>query len=341
MKKQEKKASISRMRIVATLAVLFSHACSTLTENASIFSMTQTQHVFLQICLNLTKWAVPIFFVITGALMLDTSRELTPLVCVKKYAKRIALALLIFGVPFALMVQFFEVRTLNIQMILKAVWMVINGEGFSHLWYLYTLLGIYLILPLLKAYTDVASRSGERYLLSILFVFNFCVPFVNRLFGISIAFETQIGTYIFYLLLGQYLQNGVPSMLRKKWIASAVIVAAVVGTIVIAVLGGPVDMIWSYTSPINVICTMTIFTLFHSREEMCSTWVWRMDRLCFGVYLIHPVFIHFMYRVLHITPLTIGWYPLTLVILTLIFAVLSFAGSWLMSYIPPLKKYVL
>ena len=48
-------------------------------------------------------WAVPVFFIITGVLLLNPSKSITATDCIWKYEKRIVLALLIFGIPFAIL----------------------------------------------------------------------------------------------------------------------------------------------------------------------------------------------------------------------------------------------
>ena len=198
--------AISILRIAATVAVVFSHACSTITENPEVATLTKQQFATLDYLLNVCKWHVPMFFMLTGMLLLN-KKELTISTVVSKYAKRMLLALLVFGVPFAVLIQFFEVRQISIQLLGKAVIMTLNNESFSHLWYLFTMIGVYLAFPILKLIADKASKELIRYYLIILFTIDFVVPFLKVL-GFRMAFTMPFGTYvIFYILLGFYLSQ--------------------------------------------------------------------------------------------------------------------------------------
>ena len=59
------------------------------------------------------------------------------------------------------------------------------------------------------------------------------------------------------------------------------------------------------------------------------------------MYLIHPVFINFMYKFIKITPLNIKIIPIGIVMFFLIFVIVSFMSSWILNKIPILRKNVL
>lgn len=102
----------------------------------------------------------------------------------------------------------------------------------------------------------------------------------------------------------------------------------------------------SYDSPLTAVLAALIFVAFKNVDqdgitESKAAIIWKIDRLCFGVYLVHPVFIQFVYRVVKITPLDFSLYPLATLAFCLFFVVCSFIASWVMSLIKPLRKYIL
>lgn len=99
--------------------------------------------------------------------------------------------------------------------------------------------------------------------------------------------------------------------------------------------------IGGYQSPVIVLLSICIFELFRKQEVKCSEKIWKIDRLCFGVYLIHPIFIQFIYRFLHITPVSFDFYYLVVVGLFLFFVLCAFGGAFVLNRISPLRKYVL
>lgn len=342
MKKQAASGALSCLRIFATVAVVASHAWSTLTDNLDMFSLTASESAFLITAYSLTKWAVPVFFMITGALFLRSDKQIGIRDCIFKYAKRILLALVIFGIPYGMLMSLFETKELSLSILPDAILRVINGESFGHLWYLYTLIGIYLFLPVIKIFTDRATKGQMGYLLLILFVFNFCMPTINRLTGSSIAFKLPLTTYpLFYLLLGHVLYNERPQWVYRPWLAEAGIAICALTVLTVGISGGNLNIAMGYSSPVAALFAASVFLLFNRYEKPASQRVWELDRLCFGVYLIHPLFIQFVYKFLHIVPIGNGLYPVLSMLFALVFIAVSFGASWVMAQIKPLKKYVL
>ncbi len=62
---------------------------------------------------------------------------------------------------------------LSVDIIMSAFIRVLNGETWAHLWYIYSLVGIYLLLPLWKGFSDYASDEVLKYVLIIMFILNY------------------------------------------------------------------------------------------------------------------------------------------------------------------------
>lgn len=335
------------MRIIAALAVIFHHTCRTVNSHPELFHFTPIQNIVLEIGVSLATWAVPVFFMISGALLLKSGKCITYKMCLTKYIKRPLLALFVFGIPFSCLEIIMTTKKFSFTMIPQGFLKVITGDSWDHLWYLYALVGLYLFLPFIKSFTDHCSRATIRYILTVLFVVNLFLPAVGSSLGISIAFETPIkSSPMFFFLLGKYLDDKVPKHLvqkRRNMIGIAVVLT-------LKVLAGAytganeISFASGRDSILTIILAVFIFVTLKGIQinKINSAFLWNVDRLCFGVYLIHPVFIHFFYKFLKITPLSFGaaWIS-GVFVFWLIFIVCSFAASWIMCFIRPLKKYVL
>lgn len=342
--KASKQADISIMRINATLAVIFLHTCNTISNNAHSYNLSKTQMFFLTSGTYLMSWAVPVFLMITGALFLSKKKVITYRECLLKYSKRILLALFVFGVPFSMLEIIMNTKRIDAVIFPEAILNVFTGNSWSHLWYLYALIGIYLVLPLIKAFVDKAERKDIEVILVVLFVFNFVFPVINKLFNIHIAFELPISSFpIFYVLLGTYMYRETPTMFRDKRACIGILLVAYVVMLVINRFTVPSGgALLGSNSPLIVIIASMIFLLIKGIKINGSENLWRLDRLCFGVYLVHPVFINFLYKFVKITPLNAGkLYPVAIVLFWILFSLCSFLSSWVMSKIKPLKKYIL
>lgn len=330
---------ISLLRISATLAVIFLHTCNTLTSDFNRYNLSTSQTHFFTACHNIMNWGVPSFIMITGILMLKKDRELTIKAVLFKYCKRILIALFLFGTPFSMMEMIMTEKTLRVGMIWEGLLNVINGKSWGHLWYLYMLLGLYLTIPLLKVFTEHCSKEVLRYTIVTIGAFVWGLPIINLL-GLNSAFELPIGTYIlFYPLLGFYLDNYGIKALDRKWLDG-----------ILTICCFSIICVLSYTewngadSILNVlylILTISAYGLIKGVEVKNSERLWIIDRLCFGVYLIHPFFINIAYKALHLTPAQFRPNLLAVILFWIVFSAISFAASWLMSLINPLKKYVL
>lgn len=335
--------SISILRLIATIAVVFSHVCSTITENPEVATLSVSQFRYLDFLLNFCKWHVPIFFVLSGELLLN-KKEITVHDCIFKYAKRMLLALLAFGIPYAILIQLFETRTVSLRMLWNSIVLTLDNKSFSHLWYLFAMIGVYAVLPLLKLIVDVASKKLLEYFVAVLFVFNFLVPFFNKMTGMSLAFTIPFGTYvIFYVLLGYCFSRIDVQKIKNvtAWSIAGLILSVGV-TLAYTLILGTAEIAMSYWSPINVFVTISVYLLVTGVVSgECSKMMWKLDRLCFGVYLIHPLFIQFVYKFLKVTPMSFGAWPAMVLILGGGFVILGFLASLGMSLIKPMKKYIL
>ena len=335
---------LSLLRIIATLLVIHCHVCNSLTGHPEWFAMTEGQAAFLSAAESALEWHVPVFFTITGALLLEPDRRITPVLCVKKYAFRMVLALFVFGVPFALITRIFDGAPITAKLLLIGIGDVFTGRSWDHLWYVYVLIGIYLVLPVLRAFTSSASRREQGFVLAVLLIFCFGTNAINRLLGIGLAFSVPFSYPLFYCLLGHYLADGKPRPLDSKWFC-ALVLALLASASVLLEYHAPIWMsaFGGSSGLFNAAGAAVAFSLF---RELSVPAGWekglrKLDRLCFGVFLIHPVFIHFAYSYLHLTPLSFQQYPAATFCFFLVFSVLSYFASWIMSLIPPLKKYIL
>ncbi|QSI25470.1 acyltransferase family protein [Erysipelotrichaceae bacterium 66202529] len=335
---------MSLLRIAATLAVVFLHTNNTLSNNSEQFFLTKNQMVFFTTNNLLMNWAVPVFLMITGVLLLDPNRQIPYSDCIKKYARRILLALFVFGIPFSMLEILLNTKSITVNSFFEATINVINGNSWSHLWYLYALIGLYFILPMLKAFVNNSDEETLLYLIGVIFIFSFVIKSIDKVSGTTIAFAIPItGFTIFYVLAGRYITIIKSRFLDKKSIGIGVLVFTIVIVVIGSICYFPKSKeLLGYNSPMIAFLSIVVFCLFMGAKSEKTELLWRIDRLCFGVYLIHPVFINITYKFLKLTPVTFGgFYSVATFVFWMFFVASSFAGAWIMYQIPILKKYIL
>lgn len=312
---------IDWLRIISAIAVIGIHITMTQPNNYSVQEIGKSNYTILTCVYTLIQWAVPVFLMISGNLLLHSNK--LAFTKVKKMSLRMGAVLLLFGSAFALLEQVFERKTLEIGMLPNSVLMTLQQKSWSHLWYLYILIGIYLILIPLKRFIDNSSNREICIFTAILIFGNFVIPTINIAFGTKIENYMLFTQYVTYVLLG-YIIGGLHAEdngREKKAIDN------------ITNRGGVQLGLWLFASVIKIIIQYAavmrcgegsalilgdrIFTMIQALSVFClfkkymdSIHVGRLaksiSRCSFGIYLIHPFFINLLYKMVDITPIIIA-----------------------------------
>ena len=199
-----RKQFLDVLRVLATCAVVLMHVLTGATDVTDASIVPEYRSLLLSV-MDLVTWCVPIFLLISGYLFLNPERTLTYPVMIKKYCRRIALAILLFGVPYAASELVVTERTFRIRMIPEALKMTLTGHTWSHMWYLYLILFLYLITPLLKKVLRVLPVWGVVAMMAVIFLGSSVAPFLNKVLDVnSIPVLPDGGVYFLYYLCGYF-----------------------------------------------------------------------------------------------------------------------------------------
>jgi surface polysaccharide O-acyltransferase-like enzyme len=283
---------------------------------------------------------------ITGVLFLNPGKNVTLEKMLKKYVLRIVLAIIVFGIPYCFMEIFTEENfSFNFSQVGISVLNAIQGKSWDHMWYLYMIAGLYLCIPLIKIFVINAPKSIVKYILVVLFMFTSIIPSLESIlpyrFGIYIPINS---VYVFYLLLGYYIHY------NKIVVKDSILFVLMMVYIVFAVFmplnknfvswtnGGSL-ILTGYNSPIVVMITFMIFCSLHQKNIRAKI-MEIIAPMCFGIYLVHTLFINFIYKFIKFSP---GKYPLIIVIIvtTIITILLSLSFSYFARKIKVIRKYLL
>lgn len=194
----ERKHNIDLLRIISAIAVIVIHAVSSPVSNSTDplpLSLTTT----LRIVHNLMNWSVPVFFMITGYCILSKSAY-TYQQCFS-HMKKYIFVLLSVGFAFALLEEISELRTISVAVLLQSAENVIHGNLWDHMWYVYILIGIYLVFPVIHLFFQSGVKN-RLILTGLLFFFTILLPTLQPYVtvGISLPFRC----YLFYVSFGGY-----------------------------------------------------------------------------------------------------------------------------------------
>lgn len=199
-----RKQFLDVLRVLATCAVVLMHVLTGATDVTDASIVPEYRSLLLSV-MDLVTWCVPIFLLISGYLFLNPERTLTYPVMIKKYCRRIALAILLFGVPYAASELVVTERTFRIRMIPEALKMTLTGHTWSHMWYLYLIFFLYLVTPLLKKVLRVLPVWGVAAVMAVIFLGSSVAPFLNKVLDVNtIPVLPDGGVYFLYYLCGYF-----------------------------------------------------------------------------------------------------------------------------------------
>ncbi|MBR0414062.1 MAG: acyltransferase family protein [Clostridia bacterium] len=335
------------LRVFATLAVILLHLTVDTLKFASVHSISWNA---MNIINSATRWAAPVFFMISGTLFLNREYTLKNL-----YLKKIGRIVTCFIFWSALYAGWNYWQGTSLK---ETVATFLRGP--EHFWFLFAIVGMYVFLPLLKKI--VQSKTLTEYFLIITFsssvIIGGIVPVVG-LFSDGIAdivydwmrYSNMICavTYASYFVLGDYLHRTELSKNQTKVIYAAGI-AGFVMSVGLTVLfswhyGELKEQFYSYFSANVVMMTPAVFVfaknLYAGGKIPLKLQVFfqKVSKYCFGVFLIHMLLLHIAYdlfgNVIRSTSAVIT-FPLLFIAVTLV----SFIVSVVLNKLPFLKKYI-
>lgn len=289
-------------------------------------------------------WAVPCFIMVTGVLQLNSKNDLTVKNLFTVLIWRIVKALILCCVLFRVFDMYMDGIPFTLSNFAVAFSKLFMGQSWAHIWYLYMLIGLYLLMPFFRLITKNGSDNILRYGLIVTVFFISILP-ITRVFGIESAFTIPLTTiYPVYLFAGYIIHNDI---LKIKRVPAALLTAAGLALIVILAMlkGGsypdmPDILIGSYASIAVVLLSFGVFALFKGikLENIFGKILRSIDKCSFGIYLLHMIFIRLVLRYWQFNPYERGFVQTALLVIA-IFAV-SYALVFVLRKLPVLKKII-
>ncbi|MBN2525317.1 MAG: acyltransferase family protein [Deltaproteobacteria bacterium] len=306
-------AWIHYLRILAAFGVVLIHA----SEN-TIFCRSDVPGIVWEIanvCKASAVWTVPVFVMISGYLLLQPSWESA----LDFYRNRLKKLLIPFfaAVVFFSLITFireissrgassgisFAIDSSTFSAAMKAVlWNFVTGRPFYHLWYLYMILGLFMLTPLLRKIVERLSRRSLGILCGCLLVVTIAViSYLSLVKNIncSVAIENApfpvwFLPYLGYFFCGYFFRQW--TFRISNWILIAIFVVSVAATAGLCsyfsakgqtALG---MFFYSFTGITVVPMALSIFLWFKNISFNEYSILDTLGNLTFGIYLIHPAF---------------------------------------------------
>lgn len=224
MEQKKRLVYLEALRIIAILCVLYNHS-----GESAYFYFTLSNELPVQIvsiCVSsFCKIGVPLFFMISGVLLLNKEESLKDL-----YLKRVLRYVIILFV-FCSLYYIYECHLgLYSFDFMDMIHRITTGQIFVSYWFLYAYIGFLVSLPLLRRMAKALSNSEFVYLLVMYIVANGIFGVLARTFvgqlTITMPFATDL---IIYPLLGYFIAYRLPAKESNRKMVFAAVGFAVLG----------------------------------------------------------------------------------------------------------------
>ncbi|MBQ9433943.1 MAG: acyltransferase family protein [Synergistaceae bacterium] len=295
----------------------------------------------------LVRWAVPIFVMISGALFLKPGKNIPVKTIYSKYVLRIATALVFWSFIYA------AGSYVNNRDIVRSIDNFIRGH--YHLWFLFMIMGLYMILPLFRHIAE--SEFLTKYFLILALIFTYILPecadivslfseeYASSIGGISENFHMYFTAgFTGFFLLGHFLNQADITPKAERWIYFAGLCSFAVNGLMLAyvpiITGKPYNPV--YVAPkiwqSNIFVTIAVFVFFKRHCKRENMLVRRLSQYSFGAFLVHAIVIVVLQKLgLH----SLTFNPVFSVpVISVIVCIISFGISAVLNHIPVLNKYI-
>lgn len=288
---------IDILRIISVFAVIVLHISAPFTANLNHNGLRWwwVGNIFN----SATRWCVPVLILISGRLMLNSKEEeIVPFL--KKRISKIIIPLVFWSFIYFLLVNKSNFQW-NSSFIISFFKNLYVGDVHIHLWYLYMIVGLYLITPVIKPYVNSAKMSNLIYFVIVWFVSNGIIGFSEKFTGYKLAFNLSffhwsIGYFILGFILDKYKFS--KSQKRIVYVLGFIgLIVTIFGTYILTKHneGVLVEHLYSYYAPNVIFTSIAIFLIVKNidwdsvigNNVFARKLIQSLSNTSFGIYLIH------------------------------------------------------
>ncbi|RZL41173.1 MAG: hypothetical protein EOP00_25350 [Pedobacter sp.] len=293
---------LDNLRVIATISFILLHvAAPLLLRYTNLSSLNWSIANFYD---SLVRFCVPVFVMITGALLLTKDYELG-----NYFKKRVARIIypslfwmIIYSIHALLILKngfklpFFDMLTISSSKF--------GYKTTYHFWYVYMIIGLYLLIPLLSKLIRNATQKEILYFLTIWFlvvslahpIFNDYLPTFNLKY---------FGGFVGYLILGYYLSSKNFANTKNIRIISLSIflfgvLLTALGTYFLSTYKGHFTAdLYTYFSPNIIIAAISLFLFIKhiniTNNKLLSVRS-KINKHSFGIYFVHVLVLFWLNR---------------------------------------------
>ena len=311
-------AFVDWIRVIACFMVMLVHASenfygadsSGLAGNVSMLANEANRFWVAFYDGGVSRTAVPLFMIVSAFLLVPMKKDMTMGQFYRRRFMRILPPFFVFMLlytflPLAWGGMSWEQSVADLKML------PFNFPSMAgHLWFMYPLISLYLIIPVVSPWLEKATAKEELTFLS-LFVLSTFIPWIHRFISPEIFGECfwnnfsalwYCSGYLGYLVLAHYIRVHLDWSRSRKLMLGAVcfLVGAAFTAWSFWLKGVPGQLIetpmlewaWEFCTPNVLLATFGLFLMFTCiRQAEAPSMVAGISKLSFGMYLMHMFYL--------------------------------------------------
>ena len=343
----QRNSTLDITRIIAAVAVVMIHCGAMFVAD---YAHLTREFMIGNIFESISQMGVPLFVMISGALFLDERKEVTFKGILSKNVKSMGIVTILWAAIFALLYKVAFPLLTGDGIVIDHV-MDSFVDGYYHMWYLYMIIGLYIITPFLKKIVCKENKAMVRNFIFISLIVQFLLPTVDMLLGKHFggySMTAWVGKfnlgffngYIAYFFIGWYIDH---VGIRRKWLKRSIYVMGAAGLaamMVHAFYAEDYQIAYQNTSVFVLNYSVSVFMALSNwkvqLKERMTERLAKISKLTFGVYMIHPILLGLFQKAFPYSQ-----HPAFYIIVC--FAAVtcsSFLAAYVMSKIPIIKKLI-
>ena len=335
------------LRTIAILCVVLLHITGHLAEITNYTSLTifSPSGIFETFMNNFTRIGVDLFFILSGALLLGRNSDIKSFL--SKRLPRIIKPFLFWSLIFsaALLIASYTLSSFHYlgHNFLNIFYntLMCDAPGSAVYWFFWTMLGVYLIMPIFNKWVLNADLSEIEYFLVIWIVSTIFDYTLMKSCPIKLTYFTSPFGLV---LLGYYLRHTKRKIFSNVYIAVILTILPAALMLVYSLCVIDSNILFEFhrysilpiAEAVGIFCLFKTSTYLNNPDKHVKTVVSSIAMCSYGMYLTHSQIIMIVRKVLHIS------FDFTITYLILFFT--GFIMSWLLilllSKIPIINDYV-
>lgn len=333
------------LRIIGSMVIILLHIAA---QNWYTVDITSNNWIIFNIYNSVTRWAVPIFTMVSGSIFL--SKNIDTKTLYRKYISRIVIIFVLWSIFYS--TQNTLLYHNNLEYLINVLF-----KGNYHMWYLLMIIGLYIITPILKQIIN--SHKVTKYFLILSLIFTFIIPtiinitsiYLPKVYDILVNINQKLNLnlvlgYSSYYVLGYILARKGFSK-KKRLIIYLLGILSTISVILLTYITSlyqnkPIEFFYEPLTIFSLFSSVSVFVFakYNLNINKNSNIINMFSKLTLGVYLIHPFIISILEIKFNLNTLSFNSL-LSVPILSILVFILSIAISALIKMIPKINKYIL